>query len=113
MASSLPRFAFGFVVVIDVVVFDVFDPKLLEPRAGEDSYSENEPRDAGLTFSTDNLRKRIDIMYLRTDPHASVVSTRITTVGDKGHFVASDHLGLVADFAAPPPILTATDSKML
>ena len=75
-----------------------------EPRAGVESYQEEEARDAGLTFSTDNLRKRIDIIYLRDDT-GSVRVTEIHTVGAKksqDHAMASDHLGLVAEVEAVP-----------
>lgn len=86
-----------------------------EPRAGVDSYDEDEPRDPGLTFSTDNLRKRIDIIYLRDDDDTLRVKN-IRTVGEKiaGCAMASDHLGLVAEvevarpwFEDPHPSCTA------
>lgn len=77
-----------------------------EPRGGPDYVDDEEPRDAGLTFSTldANLSKRIDYAFVR-NMRCSAIQTypaqSARVVGEED-FHASDHLGLLMQLELRP-----------
>jgi len=80
---------------IKTTLRDVWLMKHSEPR--KVGNEENEAEDPGLTFPTDNPIKRIDFIFLKDDQN-ELTPDRIDTFGKVGHHMASDHLGLSADF---------------